>query len=69
MKIKIDAKGSLHLERAGELKIAICPFTYTTECLPCGDWCALFTNEKAHITLCHMAYGCLIEDFTDERAK
>jgi hypothetical protein len=71
MKIKINGMGFLYLERIGEFRRTICPFD--NEDALCGDWCALFTDEidsvKAHITLCHREYDCLIEDFTDERVK
>lgn len=78
MRIKIDKKGYLWLEREGKLKYVYCPYLYprnekgTEFCFECcGDWCALFSDKKdyenAVITLCRKEYVCEIQNFIDER--
>lgn len=47
-KIKIDEDGYLWIERAGEMKIQMCPHDTSdrdsNRAEPCGDWCPLFGN-------------------------
>ena len=43
MKIRIDKKGVLEIERAGTFKKSTCPFEDTEYC---GDWCALFGEPE-----------------------
>jgi len=72
MKIKIDAQGLLHIERAGVMKGQHC---LHNSCTLCGDWCPAFREPQMEdfgwfsISLCEEA-GCLLvaeQDFTDER--
>lgn len=42
MKIKLDAKGALLVERRGDLNPQYCPFAPNREdgsAIECGDWC------------------------------
>jgi hypothetical protein len=56
MKIKIDLNGILHIERAGNMKKAFCP--YDTDPCACGDWCPLFGEpmyfqDTGYLMLCN----------------
>lgn len=74
MKIKIDASGVLHVERAGKMKRQDCPFE--TGGASCGDWCALFGEPEDHwedgdngmcLELCRRTLYFQKPNFTDER--
>ena len=55
MKIKIDEKGCLWIERAGKFKLQGCP--RNNEGMTCGDWCPLF-GEPDDIGLRHLGNPC-----------
>jgi len=77
---KIDARGWLHIERAGSMKAQECPIfgdARNVDSVRCGDWCPLFGEpekqetsfpEGCHTTilLCHER-ELTFDTFTDER--
>lgn len=78
MRIKIDLHGRLFLERAGSMKIQICPYMtkggYDT--MDCWDGCPKFKDsvedrESAYpvamVDCCGTRWFCEAKDFTDER--
>jgi hypothetical protein len=64
MKIVINGKGLLYLERAGTLQEQFCPFAHGQ--VSCGDWCPLFgkSNNDWLILSCGVGrtWGGTIED-------
>jgi len=66
MKAKIDKNGDLWIERAGVLKLQICPYTHSvtgagTYSVPCGDHCPMFQygEYKEKGVKCHqIALNC-----------
>lgn len=76
MKGKIDATGWLYIERAGRMKVQVCPYKsnrYYSK--PCGDWCPLFQDPYSYTRQDHIK-GILLEicqasiffeEFEDER--
>jgi len=81
MKIRINIKGELEIERVGAFKKPMCPFNPMEYC---GDWCALFgepeespaffesdgtsgTGELVELELCHKTIVVNKEDFEDLR--
>ena len=72
MKIKINKKGYLFIERAGVMKGQWCP--YDTEPRGCGDWCPLFgepISEKQDSIFPYSIYLCkkklYFDKLTNER--
>ena len=74
MKIKIDEKGHLWIERKGKMKDQFCP--YDSDMSHCGDWCPLFVEPSFHkadykanieVALCGIIHNVLVADFEDER--
>ena len=77
MKIKIDEKGHLWIERKGKMKDQFCP--YDSDMSHCGDWCPLFVEPSFHkaddivsfdnieVALCGIIYNVPVADFEDER--
>jgi hypothetical protein len=72
MKIQIDRKGRLHIERGGTMKPQGCPFCHNDS--SCGDWCPQFHTYALSIehNMCIKLCGgsklyCPIPDFLDER--
>lgn len=53
MKILIDKNGWLHLDRAGKMKVQICPYatSHSTLVKNCGDWCPLFGEPEQFDTM------------------
>ena len=71
MKGKINEFGNLSIERAGQLKLQLCPDGYGAAC---GDWCPLFhepehyqTKNQWTLDLCKTTL--LFDEFVDERKK
>lgn len=74
MKIQIDEKGRLQIERAGAMKAQWCPYSEGVSQALCGDWCPMFgepdwkidpENGKRydhHIRLCRTILYGTIED-------
>ena len=72
MKIKIDEKGHLWIERKGKMKDQFCP--YDSDMSHCGDWCPLFEepfldkgNKCMVLTICQNHFITPPADFVDER--
>ena len=73
MKIVIDVNGYLHLERAGDMNLQICPFDNRVAVSPCGHWCPMFTEPEdtgdyTLLRLCNTNLLCTNEDFSDLRS-
>lgn len=71
-KIRIEKNGRLLIERAGEMREAICP--YCDRLLYCNADCAQFYepflthDDKVHVEICHDHHWRVApEDFVDER--
>ena len=84
MKVKINSRGFLEIERAGKFKTVECPFQ--VQMVSCGDWCALFgeiidytmyggnscpssTWKNAELSICHRTFTSDKDKFIDEREK
>lgn len=72
MKIKISDKGLLYLERAGSMKLQLCPFSPTDG--PCGDWCPLFNEESLPgkspaFELCRAFYSVDLQVVDERKSK
>ncbi len=77
MKIKITKDGLFMIERAGKLKLQICPFNEHIGDR-CGDWCPMFSEpfffksrkkDMVQLTLCQTSFILNGKDFADEREK
>ena len=73
MKIQINSRGNLRLERAGSLLKQYCPFVQQ-EAVGCGCWCPLFSEPEESVDgivcleICHgKKLQCMREDFKDRR--
>ena len=78
MKIRINKKGWLEIERAGKFKQQLCPHGSSDE-ERCGDWCPLFgepffetiskleDKKIVSLSLCKTIIYCDTDEFRDER--
>ena len=65
VKVKLNNKGNLFIERAGKFKIQGCPY-YHKEAA-CGDWCPLFVECEGCLELCESTI--CYDEMIDERKK
>lgn len=77
MKGKLNEFGNLSIERAGKLKLQLCPGGEGEASAACGDWCPLFlepknlqvakSQEKWVLDLCMNTV--IFDEFIDERKE
>jgi len=70
MKIKIDERGHLWIERAGKFKLQGCP--HDNDGAKCGDWCPKFMEPGADNDHLHICGGIVLMpsgEIVDERQK
>lgn len=74
MKIHINRRGFLRIERAGKLKGQLCPYD-AEEFTSCGDWCPQFgepvVGPGGNLTICQgrVLYGEIIDERPKEGEK
>ena len=79
MRIQINSRGNLRLERAGSLLKQYCPFVQAEDGQKddeCGCWCPLFSEPEEGVDgvvcleICHgKKLKCVRDEFEDRRGE